>query len=398
MAANVFKTGPFAGVPVTDTFAKAALRQSPIIYHLPPVTWPANLRPTSAPLGNYAPGSMISSAVDKSVNADVLIVLYTDQETQALLDVFTGDSSWDESTKAQWCKYGHNFAKFKKRMSNPKATSVLAAGAFGLLSAIKIASKTVVLYKSELHPKQDGTGLPFVPVLQQLITELAPSLVITTGTAGAIGGQIACGDVTVCTAARFHVQKTYPSFTTIDTMSTNQSQLTSSISFDPQYVQYAATHFTQLSLPGLEQCYARLQAIPGYTFVKKNQLPPSIYVTGHNPVPGPQPMDIVSADYMTTDDNNNSEGLQTLGIMNDTDDAFLFYAVSQIPSPKRPQIVSVRNASEPQMIHSPFPSTTTQSEIVNILKDMAGTVYGIYQYCTTLNSAFACWAVVAGLS
>jgi hypothetical protein len=29
---------------------------------------------------------------------------------------------------------------------------------------------------------------------------------------------------------------------------------------------------------------------------------------------------------------------------------------------------------------------------------MAGTVYGIYQYCTTLNSAFACWGVIAGLS
>jgi hypothetical protein len=109
-------------------------------------------------------------------------------------------------------------------------------------------------------------------------------------------------------------------------------------------------------------------------------------------------MDIVSADYMTTDDNNNSEGLQTLGIMNDTDDAFAFYAISKISAATQPKCISVRNASEPQMVHSPFPSTTSPAEIINILKNMAGTIYGIYQYCTTLSSAFACWGVIAGLS
>jgi hypothetical protein len=49
------------------------------------------------------------------------------------------------------------------------------------------------------------------------------------------------------------------------------------------------------------------------------------------------------------------------------------------------------------MLHSQFPSTTSQTEIINVLKSMAGTVYGIYQYCTTLSSAFACWGVIAGL-
>jgi len=203
--------------------------------------------------------------------------------------------------------------------------------------------------------------------------------------------------VTICTSSRLHVQKKYPAFPAIDTLSEDETVLTNAATFDPQYVQYAATHFTKLSLPGLEQCYTRLQSTPGYSFVPQNTLPPAVYATSVNPVPGPQPMDIVSADYMTTDDNNNSEKLQTLGIMNDTDDAFLFYAISKMQPAKRPKCISVRNASEPQMVHSPFPATTTPTEIVNILKDMAGTVYGIYQYCTTLNSAFACWGVIAGL-
>lgn len=392
---SILKSGQFAGVRSNDTFALAALRQSPIIFHLPAVPWPPNLQPASAPLGKYIPGTKITSAV--SAPTDVLVVLYTDQETMALLDVLTGNPDWNAGTQSEWCEYGHNFAKFKNSLANPRANRALEDGAFGRLAAMKIAGKRVTLYKSELHPKQDGTGLPFVPVMQQLIGELAPKYVITTGTAGAIGGRVRCGDVTICTGSRLHVQKTYPKFPAIDSLSTAETEISNSVTFDPQYVQYAATHFTNLSLPGLQQCYTRLQSNPGYSFIPPATLPPSIYVTGVNPVPGPQPMDVVSADFMTTDDNNNSEGLQNLGIMNDTDDAFLFYAVSQIPAAKRPKCISVRNASEPQMVHSSFPATTTPSEIINILKDMAGTVYGIYQYCTTLNSAFACWGVIAGL-
>jgi hypothetical protein len=130
--------------------------------------------------------------------------------------------------------------------------------------------------------------------------------------------------------------------------------------------------------------------------VRKNSTAPKIYVTGQNPVPGPEPMVIVSADYLTVDDNNDSEGLQALGIMNDTDDAFAFYAIGQL-SGKKPAWVSVRNASEPQIIAKAFPPGTPGTTIIDDLKATAGTIYGIYQYCTTLNSAFACWAVVAGM-
>src|SRR6202451_471978 len=233
----------------------------------------------------------------------------------ARLDVMTGSPDWTAKTQSQWCEYAHNFDKFKASIANLHANDTLEDGAFGRLSAMKIAGRQVVFYKSDLHPNQDGPGLPFLPVIQQLIGELAPKYVITTGTAGGIGGTIQCGDVTICTAARFHVQKTYPKFEAIDALSAAETPITSTTAFDPQYVQYAATHFTKLSLPGLDQCYSRLQSNPGYSFVKQNVLPPSIYVTGVNPVPGPQPMDIVSADFMTTDDNNNSEGLPALGII-----------------------------------------------------------------------------------
>jgi hypothetical protein len=106
-------------------------------------------------------------------------------------------------------------------------------------------------------------------------------------------------------------------------------------------------------------------------------------------------MVVVSADYLTVDDSADSEGLESLGILNDTDDAFLAFAIGELARP--PPWLSVRNASEPQIVAKPFPPGTSPQQVIDQLKGTAGTIYGIYQYCTTLNSAFACWGVVAGL-
>jgi hypothetical protein len=83
--------------------------------------------------------------------------------------------------------------------------------------------------------------------------------------------------------------------------------------------------------------------------------------------------------------------------MNDTDDAFAFYAISTLPTGKQPKWLSVRNASEPQVSVPAFPAGTSPTQIVDKLKGLAGAIYGVYQYCTTLNSAFACWGIAAGM-
>lgn len=219
-----------------------------------------------------------------------------------------------------------------------------------------------------------------MPVIQQLVSELKPSLVLSTGTAGAIGSHIQCGDVAVTTSARFHVQDTYPTYPKIDTLSSDQDQLTNTVTLNSTYLDYAAAHLTKLSLPGLTACYNRLQALSGYGFVEKPVASPAIYVTQSNPVPEPQPMDIVSADYLTVDDSTDLEGLQSLGVMNDTDDAFAFFAIEQITGAK-PAWVSVRNASEPQIV-APAGSS------VDTIKSLAGNIYGVYQYLHDVEQRF----------
>jgi len=380
--------GSLKNIPIHDAFVKAAKEQEPVIVPLGKLPFPNGLTPKPIAFGSYSAGEKITGAVD--VKADVLIVLYTDDETSALLEVFTGSKTWTADTKKKWCGYAHNFASIKPTIGGIDQNTALKDGLFGYLSAVKIGDKTVVLYKSELHPKQNGSKLPFVPVLKQLIAELKPSLVISTGTAGAIGSHVQCGDVAICSAARFHVKDTYPDDAAIDTMSAKHTELANTISVPTKYVQYAAENLTKLTLPALNQCHTKLEAMSGYGFVGKSTTAPKIYIAGSNPAPGPQPMAIVSADYLTVDDENDTEGLQALGIMNDTDDAFLFYAISQMSGTK-PHWLSVRNASEPQIVAG---ANATPATLGNI----AGNIYGIYQYCTTLNSALACWGVIAGLT
>ena len=221
----VFQTGTFRGVPMSDPFAAAASQSEPVIVNLGPVTWPAGLAPAPVPLGQYKPGDKILEAVNAKV--DALIVLFTEDETRALLDVFTGNNQWGAARQKTWCGYGHNFAQFAP-IEGAGGDNALSEGLFGYLTAMKIGSKTVALYKSELHPKQNGSKLPFVGVMQQLISELQPSLVIGTGTAGAIGGHINCGDVAITDRARFHVQVKYPPPNSdIDTLSADNGELTS---------------------------------------------------------------------------------------------------------------------------------------------------------------------------
>ena len=64
--------------------------------------------------------------------------------------------------------------------------------------------KSVVIFKSDSHMSQDGPELPNIEVWRQIIDEVRPSLVITTGTAGGIGKDCEVGDVVVSPIVRFY--------------------------------------------------------------------------------------------------------------------------------------------------------------------------------------------------
>lgn len=66
-----------------------------------------------------------------------------------------------------------------------------------------IGRQSVVVFKSESHMSQDGPQLPNIDVWRQIIQEVQPKLVLTTGTAGGIGTSFEVGDVVVSPVVRF---------------------------------------------------------------------------------------------------------------------------------------------------------------------------------------------------
>lgn len=393
MAASVFKTGPFAGFSVQDEFAKAAIRETTVVLDIGPIPWPDRFAPTAIPFGSYSPGQKITGPVN--FKADVLILLYTDLETSAFLDVFSGNKEWSPARKSQWCGYAHNFTSLASNITGISDSDALKSGLFGYLNAVQIGSQKVALYKTELHAKVNGDKLPIIPVVQQLVKEIRPSLVMSTGTAGGTGSVLKCGDVAITSSARFRVSTRYPTYPKINSLSQSSTVLANSVSVNTSYVDYAAQNLTKLTLPGLANCYRQLSSRPGYGFLKKNTTAPSIYFTNGNSVPGPEPMTVVTADFLSADDSTNAEGLEALGITNENDDAYAFFAISQMPAADQPQWLSVRNVSDPQVVASSG-SGSSQQQIVKQISSVAGAIFGVYQYITTINSALACWGVVAG--
>jgi len=394
MSNQRFKTGEFAGFSVNDAFAQAAIRETPVIFDVGTIQWPDNLGPKPLALGAYTPGQKITDPV--TFKADVLILLYTDLETRAFLDVFTGNNAWTPARKQTWNGYGHNFASFQNIIQGIQDNDALKSGIFGYLSAVQIGDQKVAIYKTELHAKVNGNKLAIIPVIQQLVSELGTSLVITTGSAGGNGGVLNCGDVAVTSEARFRVSTEYPTFPKIDSLSNSDVALTNSVQINDKYLAYAAANLTKLTLPMLAQCYGEFQTRAGFKFLRKNTTAPAIYVTDIDPVPGPEPMAIVSADFLSVDDTTNAEGLQALGIMNDNDDAYACFAIDQMTGGNKPKWLSVRNASDPQVMAPPIATGKTPSEIKKQLSAIGGAIFGVYEYVTTINSALACWAIVAG--
>lgn len=394
MALHLFRSGRFAGFSVDDAFARAATSETPVVFNLGAISWPDQLEPLALSLSPYQPGQKITSPIE--FKADVLILLYTDLETSAFLDVFTGNNDWSASRRDTWYPYAYNFASLASIIQGIRDSYALKNGFFGYLYAVTIGNQKVVIYKTELHAKVNGDKLPINPVIQQLVSELQPALVISTGSAGGIGGVLNCGDVAVTNARRFHDSTEYPTYPEINSLSDNDTMLSSTVAVNNTYLKYAAENLSKVTLPSLAQCYYEFATRSRYSFLKQNTDPPAIYVTNLNPVPGPEPMVIVTADFLSVDDSSNAEGLQALGIMNDNDDAYAFFAIGQMPASQQPQWLSIRNVSDPQVVVPPFSAGMSQTQIIDQLSSIAGAIFGGYEYVTTINSTFSCWAVVAG--
>src|SRR5581483_2334457 len=287
----------------------------------------------------------------------VLVVTWTVDEGHALSRVLTPG----KDSRNDYLSYTHNYASISKRMS--KGSPAVQAKRLGAYWTATIGTKKIVVFKSDSHLSQDSKKapkgnetLPNADVWKQIITEVQPKLVITTGTAGGIGSQCEVGDVVVSPIVRFDCQKWLKSEPFHDAHYQDGA-------IKAKYFAKAKTLFK-----------ANAGQLP-----KDNSRPPKSTQSSGLPACA------LTTDFFGFDTSKNTYGLQNLGAVSEMGDAVLGLVMSQIGA-NAPRWVAVRNVSDPQI----------KSE--GTLRDQAALAAQIYKgfgRWSSVCSAIVCWAIIA---
>lgn len=317
------------------------------------IKWPDKLEPTPKTPARRG---------GKLPKAKVLVVTWTVDEGHALSRVLTpGKDSRDD-----YLPYKRNYASLARYMT--KQSPVVKSGRLGAYWSTTIGGNEAVIFKSESHLSQDTDKhvpknkiIPNALVWKQIIDDVEPELVITTGTGGGIGEQLEVGDVIVSPIVRFDSRK----------------WLKDTPFAESHYHSIAAqTKFyldaKQLFKYNSHQLPSDNARLPDIVTVSPNQLSSSV----------------VTTDFFGFDTSDDYYGLQGLGDISEMGDAVLGMVAAEMKS-AAPRWLAVRNVSDPQ-IEADGLSLKQQ-------EDIAASIYKGYGRWSSVCSAIVCWALIAAL-
>jgi len=309
------------------------------------VPWPKGL----APKTGAKPRGTSSSPLPR---ADVLVVTWTVDEGHALSRVLTpGKDSHND-----YLSYTHNFAAISKKMR--RGCPAIEAKRLGAYWTTSIGGKSVVVFKSDSHLSQDGPQVPNIDVWRQIIDEVRPKLVITTGTAGGIGRAFEVGDVIVSSIVRF------------DCIAKFKKQ------------PFAQAHYASAAAKTAHFAAARtLFKVNAGQLPKDNTRLPKIVRVGAAALTS----SVVTTDFFGFDTSDNHYKLQGLGDVSEMGDAVLGLVAQQMGK-SAPRWLAIRNVSDPQIKAE---GTLRQQAQV------AAQIYKGFGRWSSVCSAITCWASIA---
>ena len=313
------------------------------------ISWPAKLGPVTDKKVRVGPGG-------KLPQADVLIVTWTVDEGHALSRVLTPG----KDSRNDYRSYTRNYAAISKKMR--PGCPARNAKRLGAYWTAKIGGKSVVVFKSESHMSQDGPQLPNIDVWAQIISEVQPKLVITTGTAGGIGKQFEVGDVIVSPIVRFDCKAKFK---------------------NAKYKEQSFATKDYSSVAPAQKYFSKTKALFKYNsgqLPKDNKLAPRIFLTPSGDIKS----SVVTTDFFGFDTSNDYYKLQGLGNVSEMGDAVLGLVAKDLGD-KAPRWVAVRNVSDPQIKSE---GTIRQQAAI------AAQIYKGFGRWSSVCSAIVCWSLV----
>jgi len=238
------------------------------------------------------------------------------------------------------------------------------AGRLGAYWTAQIGKQKVLIFKSDSHMSQDGPQLPNIDVWRQIINEVEPKLVITTGTAGGIGKQFEVGDVIVSPIVRFDCTAKFKNFKHKNVSIAQANYSTKAV--NQEYLSKAKQLFK----------------------VNANRLPPENTRQPKIVVVTPRKLSssVVTTDFFGFDTSSNYYKLKGLGDVSEMGDAVLGLVCKEMGA-DAPRWVAVRNVSDPQ-IKSEGLTITEQAKI-------AAQIYKGFGRWSSVCSAIVSWALIA---
>jgi len=309
------------------------------------IPWPKGLAPTPDKTARKGPGGALPAA-------DFLVVTWTMDEGHALSAVLTPG----KDSKNDYISYTHNYATLSKKFRN--GSPAIELKRLGAYWTGKIGTKTVVFFKSDSHMSQDGPQLPNIDVWKQIIAEVKPKLVLTTGTGGGIGRQFEVGDVIVSPVVRFDCIKDFKN--------------------EP----FHAAHYT--SKPPNTKYFAKAKTLFKANSARlptDNTRAPEVV----NVPPADLSSSVVTTDFFGFDTSDNHYGLKGMGDLSEMGDAVLGLVAQELGD-KAPLWLAVRNVSDPQIKAE---GTLTQQSA------LAAHIYKAFGRWSSVCSAIVCWALIA---
>src|SRR5262249_18966415 len=216
----------------------------------------------------------------------------------------------------------------------------------------------VLIFKSESHMSQDGPQLPNIDVWAQIIAQVKPTLIITTGTAGGIGKSFEVGDVIVSPIVRFDCIAKF------------------------KKKPFALNHYA--STPAKTKHFATAKSLfktNAGQLPKDNKRLPKIVTVA----PAALKASVVTTDFFGFDTSNNHYKLQGLGDVSEMGDAILGLVASEMGE-SAPRWLAIRNVSDPQIKAD---GLTLKQQAA-----MAAQIYKGFGRWSSVCSAITCWASI----